>query len=149
MRPNPIGVPLVPMLLVLGGLLACNLGSPLVAGPTPTPGGVQATSTDTPAPPAANPTPFDPSSLPSVGSMGRLSLSQGWVQAGGRLLWTEDAGGTWLDITPPGLPACLGAAGCPSSVDQPFFLDAAHAWLPVLQGQEEAPPTGRKVGGWA
>ena len=121
MRPNPIGVPLVPMLLVLAGLLACNLG--------------------TPAPPAANPTPFDPSSLPSVESVGRLSLAQGWVQTGGRLLWTEDAGGTWLDITPPGLPACLGAVGCPSSVDQPSFLDPTHAWLPVLQGEDDVAPT--------
>jgi len=141
MRPNPIGVPLVPMLLVLAGLLACNLGRPLIVGPTPTPGAVQATSTETPAPPAMNPTPFDPSSLPSVESVGRLSLGQGWVQTGGRLMWTADAGETWLDITPPGLPACLGAVGCSSSVDQPFFLDAARAWLPVLQGEDDVPPT--------
>jgi len=114
-----MGVLLVPMLLVLAGLLACNLGRP----------------------PAANPTPFEPASLPSVESMGRLSLLQGWVQTGGQLLWTEDAGATWLDITPPGLPACLGAAGCSGSFDQPFFLDAAHAWLPVLQGEDDVPPT--------
>ncbi|HLF80175.1 MAG TPA: hypothetical protein VI410_00270, partial [Anaerolineales bacterium] len=80
MKANPICVPLVPMLLVLAGLLACNL-SPA-------------------APPVPGPTPVDLASLPSVESMGRLSLTQGSVQTGGRLLWTEDAGGSWLDITP-------------------------------------------------
>lgn len=93
------------------------------------------------APPADESAPVDPALLNSVGAMDRLSVAQGWVQTRGRLLWTGDAGATWTDITPPGLPACLGAPGCNASVDRPFFLDASHAWLPVLEGEEEVPPT--------
>ena len=161
MRAHPAFSPLAAGFLALIALLACNLtprsiAAPAVTVPASTPGGVQTTSTDAPASQAGSPTPFDPSSLPSVESMGRLSLMEGWVQTGGRLLWTGDAGGTWLDITPPGLPACLGEIGCPSSVDVPFLLDASHIWLPVLQGQEQAPPTtlsvfytGNGGGDWA
>ena len=146
MRAQSIRLPIAAGFLAPIALLACNLtprltAAPPVPSPTSTPGGVEASSTATPAPQSASPTPLEVASLPSVESMGRLSLTEGWVQTGGRLLWTEDAGGTWLDITPPGLAACLGAAGCPSSVDQPFFLDATYAWLPVLQGEDDVPPT--------
>ena len=39
---------------------------------------------------------------PMIQDMGWLSAEQGWILAGGRLLWTEDGGATWNDKTPLG-----------------------------------------------
>jgi len=139
-RPHPIGLPLA--LLVLTALPACNLssapvGNPLATSPPSTapahlPTTVVPTATiatpETPAPTPepASPTPVDLSSFPSVIWMGRLSLTQGWVYSDGRLLWTDDAGSSWSDITPAGLSNCPEPDIC-SIVSPPVFLDSSRA----------------------
>jgi len=153
-RPHPIGLPLA--LLVLTALPACNLssapvGNPLATSPPSTapahlPTTVVPTATiatpETPAPTPepASPTPVDLSSFPSVIWMGRLSLTQGWVYSDGRLLWTDDAGANWFDITPAGLSNCPEPDIC-SIASPPVFLDSYHVRITVIRGQELVPPT--------
>ena len=131
--------------------------------PTPTP----EPASPTPRPPSPTPRPpaIDRSSFSSVRWMGRLSLTRGWVLTdsfGGecgadlscrarlmlteglvpmdRLLWTEDAGASWSDITPDGLSNCPPPDAC-TIVSPPVFLDASRVRIAVLRGQELGPPT--------
>ncbi len=132
------------MILVLLTLSACSdQGTVSIFTPT----SVQPTHT---APKLTNtlvkeasrtPTYFDETPQPYVVSMRRLSLTQGWVLTDKRLLWTNDAGRAWRDITPADVSNCLEAAACNLYYTQAFFLDASQAWLPLVKGKEEAPPT--------
>lgn len=56
-----------------------------------------------------------------VSSMEQLSPGVGWAIASGHLVWTNDGGGAWTDLTPPGL-----ANG---TIHNVFFLDVEHAWI--------------------
>jgi len=128
--------------------------TPDPANPTPR------TPSPTPGPPA-----IDLSSFSYVRWMGRLSLTQGWVltdsfgdECGAdpscrarlmlteglvpmdRLLWTEDAGVSWSDITPAGLSNCPPPDLC-AMVSPPVFLDSSRVRIAVLRGQELEPPT--------
>jgi hypothetical protein len=104
------------------------------------------------------------SSFFTVRSMGRVSQSEGWVltdsatkcganpdclarflTAGDwihteRLLWTEDAGASWSDITPAAISNCPPPDIC-SHLSPPVFLDSARARIAVVRGQEAEPPT--------
>jgi photosystem II stability/assembly factor-like uncharacterized protein len=73
--------------------------------------------------------------------MSRLSLTLGWAWMGDGLLRTDDAGATWFDITPAELPDCAQLDGCLYPAFSPWFLDASHGWLVMIEGQEDAPPT--------
>jgi len=141
---------------VITVLTACNLssapgGSPSATSPRPTATALLPTTvvptttlappqTSTPTPEPPSPTPMDLSSFPSVSSMGRLSLTQGWVSAGRRLLWTDDAGASWSDITPAGLSNCPEPDIC-VIVSPPVFLDSSRARIAVIRGRESVPPT--------
>jgi len=153
--------------LVLTVLTACNLPSapagipsatsprstapallPTTAVPTPTPERTSPTPrppTLTPRPPSRMPgplipTPIDLSTFPSVSWMGRNSLTQGWVYTGAQILWTDDAGASWSDITPAGLSNCPEPDICSIS-SPPVFLDPSQVRISVIRGQELVPPT--------
>lgn len=72
--------------------------------------------------------------------MGRLSINQGWVYSAPHLLWTDDAGASWSDITPAGLLNCLEPDSC-YILSPPLFLDAARARITVVRGRNLEPPT--------
>jgi hypothetical protein len=62
-----------------------------------------------------------------VTSMGLLAPRAGWAMLGGRLVSTNDNGGTWVDITPPGLTATM--------LDRDnvlSFLDARRIWVVIV-----------------
>lgn len=56
-----------------------------------------------------------------VREMHLLSPNQGWTMVGDRLLWTDNAGESWREITPP--------AGSPGSIQDALFLDTQRGWL--------------------
>lgn len=154
MKRHPIGLPFA--LLVLTALTACNLSSapggsppamsPISTEPAHLPTTVVPTATiatpqtPTPMPEPISPTPVDLYSFPSVSWMGRLSVAQGWVYADGRLLWTDDAGASWSDLTPAGLSNCPEPDIC-YIVSPPVFLDTSQVRITVIRGQEYVPPT--------
>ena len=51
-----------------------------------------------------------------VDGMQLVTPSAGWVVSGGRLLRTDNGGGDWSDITPPGITG--------QGIEGAFFLDA-------------------------
>jgi photosystem II stability/assembly factor-like uncharacterized protein len=67
-----------------------------------------------------------------VGGMKQLSPGVGWTMMRGRLLWTNDNGAVWTDITPEG-PASR-------AIYDLFFLDTAHAWIAVGDASVGAVP---------
>jgi photosystem II stability/assembly factor-like uncharacterized protein len=74
-----------------------------------------------------------PSSKPSgmpftngVTRMNQLSPGVGWVVVLGHVLWTNDNGTIWGDITPPGPVG--------QSMYSLYFLDASHAWAVFVDG---------------
>lgn len=131
--------------------------TPQPPSPTLTPTAVAATLT--PGPSAA-----DLSSFSYVRWMDRLSQSEGWVLTDSlsecgvnascrarflttegliyteRLLWTEDAGASWSDITPAGLSNCPPPDIC-TIVSPPVFFDPSRARIALIRGQEMLPPT--------
>ncbi|HLF37382.1 MAG TPA: hypothetical protein VI520_05555 [Anaerolineales bacterium] len=150
----------VPALLVTTPVPVATI-SPEPASSTPEP------VSPTPRKPSPTPRPaaIDLSSFSDVRRMGRLSLTQGWVltdsfngECGAdpscrarlmlteglipmeRLLWTEDAGASWSDITPAGLSNCPPPDIC-TMVSPPVFLDSSRVRIAVLRGQELEPPT--------
>jgi photosystem II stability/assembly factor-like uncharacterized protein len=50
-----------------------------------------------------------------------VSRSHGWALVDDHLLWTENAGISWTDITPP--------LDSEKSIDAVFFRDTKHAWV--------------------
>lgn len=56
-----------------------------------------------------------------VTDMQMLRASSGWARVGGSLLWTEDNGQTWQEITPPQLSG--------GALIAMFFLNASTAWV--------------------
>lgn len=58
---------------------------------------------------------------PLIGDMELLSTGAGWVLLGDRLLWSEDGGRNWQEITPP--------ADIPEKLLAVEFLDAQQGWL--------------------
>jgi hypothetical protein len=152
-RRKPVRVPAALLLLTL--LASCASLSAPAAPPTDTlstsiAGGLTSTrvpptatgagvATLSPMPARVSPTPVDPSSLSSVDRMGRLSLDQGWGVAAGRLLRTDDEGVSWCDITPSGPSNCPEPDVC-TIASSSVFLDATHARIAVVRGQEFSPP---------
>jgi hypothetical protein len=63
----------------------------------------------------------------SLRDMQQVSVEQGWVIQDRQLLWTEDGGVTWRDITPPIDPSGILLNG--------LFIGASQGWL-VVQNQE-------------
>lgn len=59
-------------------------------------------------------------------SMQQVSPGQGWVLAGGRLLWKGGQAAGWRNMTPPGARAVLAA----------FFVDPQHGWVVLPAGEE-------------
>ena len=57
----------------------------------------------------------------SVQSMHLLDADSGWAATTNTLLWTQDDGSHWRDITPPSL--------ADGSLQNVFFLDEQHAWV--------------------
>jgi photosystem II stability/assembly factor-like uncharacterized protein len=57
---------------------------------------------------------------PEVQAMGMLAPMVGWTLVGGRLLWTEDGGRSWLDRSPP--------LADQSAVRAVYFLDPSNGW---------------------
>ncbi len=55
-----------------------------------------------------------------------VTATRGWALTPKRLVWTDDDGATWRDITPPQAPA-PGARGV-------FFLDGTHGWVVASGG---------------
>jgi photosystem II stability/assembly factor-like uncharacterized protein len=70
---------------------------------------------------------FDPTTanLP-LRDMHRISVSDGWALAGQHILWTDTAGQSWTDVTPP-----LASA---QQIDTVYFLDAGHGWAVLHAG---------------
>jgi hypothetical protein len=56
-----------------------------------------------------------------ISAMEQLSAGVGWAMVQGRLLWTNNNGTTWTDITPRGLTAGM--------IDNIFSLDVSHVWI--------------------
>ena len=162
---RPIGLPLT--CLMMTALSACNLsatfgGTPPAASPGPTepalvpttavPTAALVTPTPSPEPPTLTPepptpTPRPPSPTPTmvpwslnVSSIGRLSLTEGWVLTGGQLLWSEDAGASWSDITPAGLSNCPAPDRC-WILGRAAFLDANRIRIAVLRAYGQIPLT--------
>ena len=124
------------MILVLLTLSACGVPKTVsIFTPTSVPPTLTAPKpTNTPEKNAnSTPTSLDETPQPFVVSMGRLSLTQSWVLTDKRLLWTNDAGRAWQDITPADVSNCLEAAVCDLYYSQAFFLDASQAWLALVQ----------------
>jgi photosystem II stability/assembly factor-like uncharacterized protein len=67
-----------------------------------------------------------------ITNMFPISSGVGYAISGGRLLWTNDNGAVWTDITPPG-PA-------DQEMFTLFFLDAAHGWVAFVDGSGEWDP---------
>lgn len=64
-------------------------------------------------------------SQPLIQDMGWLSADQGWILAGGRLLWTADGGSTWQDQTPQeNARVSLATA----SLATAFFIHVDEGW---------------------
>ncbi len=59
----------------------------------------------------------------AVQDMQLLNAQQGWLLTPGKLLWTNDGGQTWLNITPAGIGGTPQAAA---------FVDAQHGWAARL-----------------
>jgi photosystem II stability/assembly factor-like uncharacterized protein len=57
-----------------------------------------------------------------------VSPSHGWALAGGRLLWTDNNGLQWNDITPQ--------LGSGEELDTIYFSDSHHAWTVIHQPSE-------------
>jgi photosystem II stability/assembly factor-like uncharacterized protein len=139
-RPAPAGVPAVSATAapILATRVPITLPSATISADEPTPTPLPPSPTPSPTPQPASPTPtMLPWSL-NVSSMGRLSLTEGWVITGERLLWTEDAGTSWSDITPAGLSNCPPPDVC-SIASPPVFFDSTHARMAVLRFQERDP----------
>lgn len=66
-----------------------------------------------------------------VTSIGLLAPRIGWAILGGRLVWTKDNGGTWVDVTPPGLTAAMLDRGNVFS-----FLGTQRMWIVTVDGSK-------------
>lgn len=60
----------------------------------------------------------------SIHSAGLLKDGQGWMLTNRQLLWSNDGGLSWTDVTPTGVPA--------HSISKVHFLDAHHGWVASL-----------------
>ncbi len=86
--------------------------------PTPSP-----LPTDQPHP-TATPAPLDVS---GVWFTKLLNAQQGWVLSDGNLLWTDDTGESWQQMSPPNLGEGV--------IQNAFFLDSQQAWVFVCDPQ--------------
>ncbi len=59
--------------------------------------------------------------------VGLVSPVQGWLLVDEKLLWTDDAGVSWRDITPPQREA--------THLLDVLFLDAHHGWMAGVMGE--------------
>jgi photosystem II stability/assembly factor-like uncharacterized protein len=74
-------------------------------------------------PPTAPPEPvFERISLPTLTKLDMIDPLNGWGQAEGKIVRTEDGGETWLDVTPSDLSSDPAYA-------QSYFLDVDNAWV--------------------
>ncbi|MCB8954149.1 MAG: DUF1906 domain-containing protein [Ardenticatenales bacterium] len=74
-----------------------------------------------------NPRAMSPVQLAQTGVSARdmrlLNERQGWLLTDGKLLWTEDAGISWTNITPAGID--------PAAIQSVAFSDVRHGWVAV------------------
>jgi photosystem II stability/assembly factor-like uncharacterized protein len=147
LKSRRIDLPLA--LLMVISSAACNLSStPVVTPPSPSPAATTSLNMTATVDPGAMggptktavATPEDFTKFPSVSWIGRLSLAQGWVLVDGRLLWTDDGGESWSDITPAGLSNCPKPDEC-YIASPPVSLSPAHVRISVVRGREASPPT--------
>jgi len=59
-----------------------------------------------------------------ISAMKLVAPGSGWVIVQGRLLWTNDDGGVWTDVTPPGPPT--------QSFGVIYSFDATHTWIVLV-----------------
>jgi len=71
---------------------------------------------------------FKPRPGPVV-SMRLLAPNRGWALSVGRILWTDNGGTSWKDITPSD-PNGAEISGI-------FFLDASHGWVVFARGEPD------------
>lgn len=64
--------------------------------------------------------PLVPTAPGSVRDMHLIGPGTGWVLTGQQILWTDNNGQTWTDITPP--------LESPQQIDSLYFLDSQHGW---------------------
>jgi hypothetical protein len=64
-------------------------------------------------------------------SFGLLAPRIGWAILEGRLVWTKDNGGRWVDVTPPGLSAAMLDGEKDLSV-----LDTQRMWIVTVDGSK-------------
>src|SRR5260370_16768712 len=83
---------------------------------------------------AAKPLPADDRG--QVSHLRLLTPEQGWLLTDRYLLWTNDSGTTWLDITPPRVAGSKRLRGA-------FFLDPRHGWL--VAATPDRPNTSRTM----
>ncbi len=69
-----------------------------------------------------------PSALFSDGKFGLVTREQGWSLKDGSLLWTEDGGQGWRDLTPAGTGPLAGA----------FFLTPEQGWAAAVEAPDGA-----------
>lgn len=62
-----------------------------------------------------------------IRDMHLMTASVGWALAGQQILWTDTAGQSWTDITPP-----LNGG---QQIDTVYFLDARHGWAVLHAGE--------------
>ena len=139
-RPAPAGSPAVPATAtpILTTSMSTTLSSATNLADSSTPAELPPSPTPSPTPQPARPTPTMIPWERNVSSMGRLSVAEGWAVVGDRLLWTDDAGASWSDITPAGLSNCPPPDVC-SIASAAVFFDPTHARMVVLRFQEQDP----------
>jgi photosystem II stability/assembly factor-like uncharacterized protein len=66
-----------------------------------------------------------------VASMKLLAPNVGWALSMRRLLWTDNGGTSWKDITPPGSKD--------AAISAIFFLDTSRGWVLLAHGEPDLP----------
>lgn len=79
---------------------------------------------------AVNSPEFKPRPAP-VASMKLLAPNIGWALSMRGLLWTENGGTSWKDITPPKEKNV--------EISDAFFLDIRHGWVLLMRGEPDIP----------
>jgi photosystem II stability/assembly factor-like uncharacterized protein len=64
-----------------------------------------------------------------VASMKLLAPNRGWALSMRRILWTDNGGASWKDITPSDLND--------AEISGIFFLDASHGWVVFARGEPD------------
>lgn len=135
-----IGGGFLALAILLTLLYSCGGGKPSTGGARHTP---TATYALTPTQPlgsvsSACATPAASSSGRDIEAMQLLTDASGWVLADQRLMWTDDGGATWRDITPPDLKPSDAKFG---AGELGYFLDASNGWVLATRPHDSRTPS--------